>query len=161
MPLEILEVSRSAFRLRRLAESGRLPWVLLATTLSLWRRAHFRTWWSLFVAGAGEPRVLVLQSQLFVTGARNRSCFISQCSFRGRRSALDMLVLQISWQCCDPRCADFVAGAALCEPRSADFVTSLQQILWQAQRLVNFEAQISWQVNLAMRCGFCDRRSAL
>ena len=41
----------------------------------------------------GKPRVLVLQSRLFVTGARDRSCFTSKCSFRGRRSTLDMVVI--------------------------------------------------------------------
>ena len=41
----------------------------------------------------GKPRVLVLQSRLFVTGARDRRCLISKCSFRGRRSTLDMVVI--------------------------------------------------------------------
>ena len=41
----------------------------------------------------GKPRVLVLQSRLFVTGARDRSCFTSKCSFRGRRSTSDMAVV--------------------------------------------------------------------
>ena len=60
MPLEILEVHFDC--------AGPQRRVLLTTALSLWRRAHFRTWWSLFVAGAVEkPRVLVLQSRLFVT----------------------------------------------------------------------------------------------
>ena len=81
---------------------------LVATALSLWRRAHFRTWRSLFVACAR---------------AREASCF------RGPKS------MQISWQAqhsvtgavnrdfstCGPF-ADFVASTALCEPRSADFV---------------------------------------
>ena len=39
----------------------------------------------------GNPRVLVLQSRLFVTGARDRSCFTSTCTFRGRCSTLDMV----------------------------------------------------------------------
>ena len=69
----------------------------------------------------------------FVTGARDRSCFTSKCSFRGRHSTWDMVV--ISWQlrfrdrCSEFRdfwtCgsfADFVAGTALGEPRSTDFV---------------------------------------
>ena len=42
-----------AFGLRRLAKSGRRR-VLVATALSLWCRAHFRTWWSLFMTGARE-----------------------------------------------------------------------------------------------------------
>ena len=33
---------------------------------------------------------------------------------------------------CEPRGADFMAGAALCEPRSAD-VAGAAKILWQAQ----------------------------
>ena len=43
-----------AFRLRRLAKSGCPRRALLTTALSLWCRVHFRTWWSLFVAGARE-----------------------------------------------------------------------------------------------------------
>ena len=42
----------------------------------------------------------------------------------------------------DPRRADFVAGAALGEPRGR---RSEVQILWQAHRFVNLQAQISWQ----------------
>ena len=96
-------------------------------------------------------------------GARETSCFgcptfrdrrkgseRKQCSFRGRRSILDMVVIfdafsescgfqkvwqaqcfvdvkvSISWwgSTCEPQSADFVIGAALCEPRSADFVAS-------------------------------------
>ena len=66
--------------------------MLPATALSLWRRAHFGTWWSLFDL-QGKPHVLVLQSRLFVTGARDRSCLTSKCSFRGRRSTVDMVVM--------------------------------------------------------------------
>ena len=40
-----------------------------------------------------KPRVLVLQSRLFVTGARDRSCLTSKCNFRGRCSTLDMVVI--------------------------------------------------------------------
>ena len=49
-----LQNSRSAFRLRRLANSAWPRRALVATALSLWFRAHFRTWWSLFLAGARE-----------------------------------------------------------------------------------------------------------
>ena len=52
MPLEILEVHFE------LAESGGLARALVATALSLWRRARFRTWLSLFVAGARETSCL-------------------------------------------------------------------------------------------------------
>ena len=41
----------------------------------------------------GKPCVLVLQSRPFVTGARDRSCFTSKCSFRGRCGTLDMVVI--------------------------------------------------------------------
>ena len=41
----------------------------------------------------GEPRALVLQSRLFVAGARDRGCFTSKCSFRGRCSTLGMVVI--------------------------------------------------------------------
>ena len=41
----------------------------------------------------GKPCGLVLQSRLFVTGARDRRCFTSKCSFRGTRSTLDMVVI--------------------------------------------------------------------
>ena len=59
---------RYAFRRRRLAKSGWRRRALVATALSLWRRAHFRTRRSLFVAGARGPRVWAVQIRLFVTG---------------------------------------------------------------------------------------------
>ena len=73
-----------AFRLRRLAESGWPQWVLLATALSLFCRAHFGMWWSLFVAGARETSWL---------GA-------PKSTFRDRRkeSELSHFVMQFSWQ---------------------------------------------------------------
>ena len=98
------------------------------------------------MTGARETSCLVLQSRLFVTGARDRSCFASKCSFRGKCSASGMLVTSRSsafvtgavnrdfWTCGSfadfvagtargqPRCADIVAGTALGEPQSADFV---------------------------------------
>ena len=89
MPLDIVH----AHFLRRLAKSACQGRVLPATALSLQRRAHFGIWWSLFVAGAGKPRVSVLRSRLFVTGARDRSCFTSKRSFRGRCGTLDMVVI--------------------------------------------------------------------
>ena len=46
----------------------------------------------IFADGDWKHRVLVLQSRLFVTGAMDRSCFTSKCSFRGRRSTLGMVV---------------------------------------------------------------------
>ena len=57
--------------------------VLLATALSLWRRAQFGTWVSLSWQAQGKLRVLVLQSRLFVTGARDRSIYFE---------------MQFSWQ---------------------------------------------------------------
>ena len=78
-----------ALRLCRLAKSGWPQWVLLATTLSLWCRVHGGDFSR---QAQGKPRALVLQSRLFVTGARDRSCFKSKCTFRGRRSTLDMVV---------------------------------------------------------------------
>ena len=41
----------------------------------------------------GTPGVLVLESRLLVTGARDRSCFTSKCSFCGRCSTLDMVAI--------------------------------------------------------------------
>ena len=41
----------------------------------------------------GKPRVLVVQSRLFVTGAKDRSGFRLRCIFRGRCSTLDMAVI--------------------------------------------------------------------
>ena len=58
--------------------------MLAATALSLWRPAHFRTRWSLFVAGAREPScfggpkgstldmVVIWTRSNFVTGAMDR-----------------------------------------------------------------------------------------
>ena len=59
MPLDIVHVHFDCAGSQNLPAGG----VLQATALSLWRRAHFSTWWSLFVTGAREPRVLVLQSR--------------------------------------------------------------------------------------------------
>ena len=41
----------------------------------------------------GKPRVWRSKSQRFVTGARDRSCLTSKCSFRGRCSTLGMVVI--------------------------------------------------------------------
>ena len=73
-----------ALRLRRLAGSGWLRRVLLATVLSLWRRVHFGTWWSLFVAGARETSCL---------GA-SKSTFRDRC----KGSELFYFEVQFSWQ---------------------------------------------------------------
>ena len=81
MPLDIINVH---FRLRRLAKSACPRRVLQATALSLWCRAHFGTWWSLFVAGAREA-----------------SCFGAPTStFRDRckGSELFYFEMQFSWQ---------------------------------------------------------------
>ena len=74
---------RSAFRLRRLAESGCPRRVLVATALSLWCCAHFRTWWPLFLAGARET-----------------SCFGPKSTFSDRRKGSERLYfdMQILWQ---------------------------------------------------------------
>ena len=77
---------RSTFRLRMLAEYG-AGRVLVAAALSLWCRALFRTWWSLFVAGARETSCFGGPKSTFVTGARDRSGFTSKCS------TLDMVVI--------------------------------------------------------------------
>ena len=70
---------RSALRLRRLAKSGALARVLVATALSLWCRAHFRTWRSLFVAGAWET-----------------SCFGGpKSTFRDRRKGSERLYFNV------------------------------------------------------------------
>ena len=68
---------RGAFRLRRLAESGGLAQTLVAT-------AHFRAWWSLFVAGARETLCF---------GVTFHDGFTWKCSFGGRCSTLDMVVI--------------------------------------------------------------------
>ena len=60
---------RSASRLRRLAKSGWLERDLVATALSLWCRAHFRTWWSLFV---------FWWSKVDLTAAKDRSDFLNR-----------------------------------------------------------------------------------
>ena len=75
---------RHAFRLRRLAKSGWRRRVLVATALSLCCRAHFRTWWSLCMAGARET-----------------SCFGGpKSTFRDRCKGSERLYfeVQISWQ---------------------------------------------------------------
>ena len=80
MPLEVLEVHS----LRRLAKSAWARRVLVATALSLWCRAHFRTWWSLFVAGA-----------------KKTSCFRApKLIFRDECKGSERLYfeVQISWQ---------------------------------------------------------------
>ena len=41
----------------------------------------------------GKPRVLVVQSRLFVTGARDRAVTTSKCRFRGRCSTSGMVVI--------------------------------------------------------------------
>ena len=84
---------RNAFRLRRLAKSAWVRRVLLATALSLWCHAHFRTWWSFSWQVTGKPRVFVVQSRLVVTGARDQSGLIWKCRFPGRYSTLDMVVI--------------------------------------------------------------------
>ena len=86
---------RSAFRLRKVAESGCLRRVLLATALSLWRRAHSRAWWSLFVAGAR------------VGGAK--STFRDRC--KGSEPAY--FEMQISWQVQHFGCGGGLRGALI------------------------------------------------
>ena len=54
----------------------------IAIALSLWCRAHLRTWWSFLVAGVGETSCF--GGRLFVTGTRDRNCFSSTRCFRGR-----------------------------------------------------------------------------
>ena len=97
-----------------------------------------------FVAG-GERRALVAQSQIFVTGARDRSGFTSKVDFvaalhfgyhgtfmtgavNGDISTY-MVRFQKSWPAgallCGPSRVDFVAGTALCEPQSADLVAGI------------------------------------
>ena len=133
-------------RLRRLAESG-CPWrVLQATTLSLWCRAHFGTWRSLFVAGARETSCFGAPKPTFRDRCKGSELlYTSKRSFRCRCSTLFVVIVdqlrfltgavnRDFWTCGsfadfvagavigEPRSADFVAGAALGEPRSADFV---------------------------------------
>ena len=50
MPLEILEVHFDCAGSQNQCGRERV----VETALSLWHRAHFQTWWSLFVAGARE-----------------------------------------------------------------------------------------------------------
>ena len=56
-----------------------------------------RAFWYMVITFRGRRKgnlvFLVLQSRLFVAGARDRSCFTSKCSFRGRGSTLDMAVI--------------------------------------------------------------------
>ena len=107
--LQHIQASRHrqcACRLRRLAESGCLRRVLLTTALSLWRRAHFRICDHFRGRRKGNLVLLVLQSRLFVTGARDRRCLTSKCSFHGRCSTLDMVViveeLRLRDRCSEP-----------------------------------------------------------
>ena len=82
MPLDIVNVHFDCAGSQSLGAPGR---VLLTTVLSLWWRVPFRTWWSLFVAGA-----------------RKTSCFgASKSTFRDSRcqgSALFYFEVQFSWQ---------------------------------------------------------------
>ena len=113
----------------------------------MWCRAHFRTWWSLFVAGAGETSCFGASKSTFRDRCKGSELFYFEMQFSwpvqhieqvGDRQELRFVTGAANrdfWTCgsfadfvagtalCDPRCADFVAGAALCEPRSADFVT--------------------------------------
>ena len=60
-----------------------------------------------------KPRVLVLQSRLFVTGARDRRCLTPKCSFRGGRSTLDMVVIAaMQWKNQGVSCEHFYALSA-------------------------------------------------
>ena len=133
---------RSAFRLRRLTESG-CPWrVLLTTVLSLWCRVHFRTRRSLFVAGAretscfGAPKSTCRDrckgSELFYFSWQVQHFMNLDAQISWQPQHFVNLGLQISWQAKhlvmagtalgEPRSAVFVAGTALGEPRNADFV---------------------------------------
>ena len=83
----------------------------------------------------GKPRVLVVSSRLFVTGARDQSGFISKRRFRGRCNGRDLRAALTSWNRSFWTCgsfADFVAGVNLAV-----------QISWQVQHFVNLEVQIS------------------
>ena len=75
---------RSEFRLHRLAKFAWPRRVLVATPLSLWCRAHFRTSWPLFVTGAGESS--------WFGGPKS--------TFRDRRKGSERFdfEMQISWQ---------------------------------------------------------------
>ena len=90
MPLEILEVNfdgassqnlgvRYGCLLRLRSRCG--------AVLIFGHGAHFP--WQ----AQGKHRVLVVQSRLFLTGARDRSGVTSKWRFRGRRSTLDMVVI--------------------------------------------------------------------
>ena len=79
-----LSKSSTCISTAQLTKSARRRRVLLATPLSLWCRAHFRTWWSLFVAGARET-----------------SCFRGpKSTFRDRCKGSELLYfeMQFSWQ---------------------------------------------------------------
>ena len=87
MPLEILEVN---FDCAGFAEPQR---VLVATALWFWRRAHFRTSWSLFVAGAREISWFGGPKSTFRDRCKGSERLTSKCRFCGRRSTLDMVVI--------------------------------------------------------------------
>ena len=86
MPLEILEVHFDCARSQNLDVCGgcfsRLRSRCGAVRI-LGHGGHF-SWQAL---------VLVVQSRLFVTGARDRSRLTSKCRFRGRCSTLDVVVV--------------------------------------------------------------------
>ena len=98
MPLQIFEVE---FRLRRLTETGGLG-VHSLTVLSLWCRAQFPIWCSLFNAGAGET-ALVIQSRVFSQQAYKIGAALLRCA--------DFVAGAVPWAWrWSSACSDFVAG---------------------------------------------------
>ena len=146
MPLDIIYVHFNCPGSQNLGAGGRRR-LLLATALSLRRRAHFDTWWSFFrgrckgnlvfwfskvdfswqVQGI---EIVLFRNALFVSGialwtwrgSSRNSDFLTGAMNRDfwRNGSFADFVVDATLG--DPRNADFVAGAILGEPRYTDFV---------------------------------------
>ena len=118
--------------------------VLDGGALSLWCRAHFGTWRSLFVAGARETSGF--------GGLKSTFCE------RFRRSEQFDVDVQILWQ------AQYFGHGGLRHVliswQAQYFVDLEVQISWQAPYFVDLEVRISWQAQY-LKCRFCDRCSTL
>ena len=121
---------RSAFRLRMLAESGWLSLVLGSRRSA----AHFCAWWPLLVTGArGKPRVPVVQSRIFVTGAR-----VSTCGLQIRGSLPRKLRFGIWMSSVEA----FLRRNALAGLWHVNLEVPSS---WRAQHFVNLKVQSSWR----------------
>ena len=88
MPLEIFEVHFDCAGSQNLLGRGGCLSCLRSRcgAVRIFRHGGHYSW-----QAQGKPHVAVVQSRLFVTGARDRLGFTSKWRFRGRRSTLDMV----------------------------------------------------------------------